>query len=121
MMALESVSFTEHCQHSFLYFVAIVAISHRIWGAKARSDLLRSVLNRCARSVAVDVINCNFLAIESASLDAGVEDENDVEMLTITLLAQTLNIGKTDVVCTEFNQDRITLLKRDYASFAMKL
>merc|ERR1712087_134425 len=106
MSALETVPFAEHCRHSFLYFVAIVGISHRIWEGKCRSDLLRNVLTRCTRSVAVDVINCNFQCIESARLDAGVQEENEVEMMTLTLLAQTLNIGKASVVCAEFNQDR---------------
>lgn len=126
LQALVSSTFAGQCRHSFLYFVAIAQIAHCIWerahDGKVHLNMLQSVLSRCAETVAVDVLNCRGAEhIEATSLDAGVQDENEVEMLTLTLLGQTLNIGKADVVRTKLNRNRIALMKRDFPHFAFKM
>merc|ERR1712083_1285285 len=83
---------------SFLYFVAVVELSHFIWGDRDRqkkekkqyeANMLKNVLNQCHKSVIVDIVNCEYDKIHSLMIQ---HDGNS--LLHIKQLKEYIKCGK---------------------------
>merc|ERR1712129_127511 len=95
--------------NSFLYFVAVVQISHCIFDSnekKRKYDaiMLKNVLTQFHKSVIIDVINCEYERMHSLVIEDG---DNCLEQLK-----NFMQCGKERIE----NKERIKILKRDFLS-----